>query len=85
MEKIVDVKGTIGNENRRPSFVKAQGVDSEAAFQRMTITKEMLKEYQLAINGTNTTDVVGDLKALYDDLEVIAKAIIRQEQMLICL
>lgn len=75
----VDVQKTVTGD----SFIKIQGVDSEAAFQRMTITKKMLGEYQEAINSTNTVDVIGNLQKLYDDLEVIAKAIIREEQLLI--
>ena len=75
----VDVQKTVtGN-----SFIKIQGVDGKAAFERMTITKKMLEDYQTAINATNTVDVIGNLARLYDDMEVIAKAIIREEQLLI--
>lgn len=83
VRKTVDVKETVGTGIRRSSFVKTQGVDGEAAFQRMTITKRTLEDYQAKINSTNTADVVGNLANLYDDLEVIAKAIIREEQLLI--
>ena len=70
---------------RKSSFVRTQGIDSSAAFQRMTITKRTLEEYQAEINATNTADVVGNLARLYDDLEILAKAIIREEQLLISL
>lgn len=88
-EKKIVVKEELTQEpetvrrTRRSSFVKTQGVDSEAAFQRMTITKRMLGDYQEAINNTNTVDVVGNLKEMYDDVEMLLKAIIKEEQLLI--
>lgn len=82
-EELKEVKDVASEPMIRTSFVKLQGVDAEAAFQRMTITKEMLRRYQAAINSTNTIDVVGRLEEMYDDLEVLAKAIIKEEQLLI--
>ena len=65
------------------SFIKGQDVDIDAAFQRLTITKDMLKNYGEAINGTNTTDVTGRLRNLYNDLDFIARTIIKEELQLI--
>lgn len=67
----------------RPSFIKPQKIDARAAFERKQITQKMLQEYQLAINSTNTVDVAGDLKELYDEFEKIAKMIMTAETTLI--
>lgn len=77
--------GTVGVQKimTGDSFIKSKGIDTEAAYKRMNITKEMLDHYQAAINATNTADVVGIHGSLYNDLEVIAKAIIREEKKLI--
>ena len=85
MENKFDVKETVETGYGRPSFIKSQGVNTEAAFQRMTITKEMLEQYQAAINATNTADIVGIHKALYDKLEQVAKSIIDEEMILIAM
>ena len=45
-------------------FVKVQSVDTDAAYQRLAITRKMLKEYKAAINATNTVDVVGEHKEI---------------------
>lgn len=65
------------------SFIKGQDVDINAAFQRLTITKDMLKNYGEEINRTNTTDVSGRLRNLYCDLDFIAREIIKEELQLI--
>ena len=85
MENKFDVRETVETGYRSPSFIQAQGVDTEAAFQRMTITKEMLEQYQAAINATNTADIIGTHKALYDKLERTAKSIIEEEMILIAM
>ena len=85
VESRVDVKETVEIGSTRQSFVKTQGIDCEAAFQRMRITKELLGQYQVAINETNTADVIGKHKSLYDDLETLAKAIIDEEMILIAM
>ena len=85
MENKLYVKETVETGYSKPSFIQAQGVDSEAAFQRMTITKEMLGQYQSAINSTNTADIVGTHKALYDKLESVMKEIINEEMILIAM
>lgn len=69
--------------NAHSTFIKGQDVDINAAFQRLTITKDMLKNYSEAINGTNTTDVSGRLRNLYNDLDFIARTIIKEELQLI--
>ena len=71
------------NVNEMPSFIEGQGVDADAAYQRLAITRKTLAEYKAAINATNTVDVVGELKSLYSDLEATMNLIILQEQMLI--
>lgn len=79
----VDVKEAVETGTKASSFVTAQGVDGSAAFQRMSITKRMLEEYQAAINATNTADIIGSHRKLYDDFETVARAIIREEQLLV--
>lgn len=85
MENKFDVKETVETGLVSPSFIQAQGVDTEAAFQRMTITKDMLGQYQAAINSTNTADIVGTHKALFDKLESVMKEIINEEMILIAM
>ena len=65
------------------AFVEKQGVDANAAYQRLAITRKMLAEYKAAINATNTVDVVGELYNLYADIERTMNLIALQEQMLI--
>ena len=78
----IDVKENL-NRIEMPSFIEGQGVDADAAYQRLAITRKMLAEYKAAINATNTVDVVGELKSLYSELEATMNLIILQEQMLI--
>ena len=66
-----------------PSFIEGQGVDADAAYQRLAITRKTLAEYKAAINATNTVDVVGELKNLYADVESTLKLIALKEQELI--
>ena len=70
-------------EYTKPSFIKAQKVDARAAFERRSITQKMLEDYRVAINSTNTVDVAGDLKELYNEFEEITKMIITAESTLI--
>ena len=65
------------------SFIGRQGVDGGAAFKRHEITKATLEKYRAEINATNTVDVVGELKSLYDQLESTMKLIILHEEQLI--
>ena len=65
------------------AFVEKQGVDADAAYQRLAITRKTLAEYKAAINATNTVDVVGELYNLYADIERTMNLIALQEQMLI--
>lgn len=78
----IDVKGSM---KATTSFIEGQGVDADAAYQRLKITRRFLKEYREAVNSTNTSDVVGNLARLYDNLETTAKVIIKEEQLLISL
>ena len=66
-----------------PTFIERQGVDADAAYQRLAITRKTLAEYKAAINATNTVDVVGELKNLYLKLESTMNLIALEEQMLI--
>lgn len=65
------------------AFVEKQGIDADAAYQRLAITRNTLAEYKAAINATNTVDVVGELYNLYADIERTMNLIMLQEQMLI--
>lgn len=65
------------------ALIKKQGVDADAAYQRLAITRKTLAEYKAAINATNTVDVVGELYNLYADIERTMNLIALQEQMLI--
>ena len=67
----------------KPAFIEGQGVDADAAYQRLAITRNTLAEYKAAINATNTVDVVGELYNLYADIERTMNLIALQEQMLI--
>ncbi|MBR5583133.1 MAG: hypothetical protein IKW21_01245 [Lachnospiraceae bacterium] len=78
----IDVKENM-NGIAAPSFIEGQGVDADAAYQRLAVTRKTLAEYKAAINATNTVDVVGELKSLYADIEATMNLIILQEQMLI--
>lgn len=78
----IDVKGNL-NGIAKASFIEGQGVDTDAAYQRLAITRKTLAEYRAAINATNTVDVVGELKSLYTDIEYTMNLICIQEQMLI--
>ena len=69
---------TVGSE-----FFTAKKVDADAAYQRLAITRKALKMYQRDINDTNTSDIVGELKDLYINLEKTMKLIIIAEQQLI--
>lgn len=72
----INVKETI-RTNR--SFITTQEADYNAAYTRAIITKNMLVKYRTDINATNTADVNGRLLTLYEDLEFIAKEIMREE------
>ena len=78
----IDVKENM-NGIAAPSFIEGQGVDADAAYQRLAITRKMLKEYKAAINATNTVDVVGEHKDLYADVETSLKLIALKEERLI--
>ena len=78
----IDVKENM-NGIAVTSFIEGQGVDADAAYQRLAVTRKTLAEYKAAINATNTVDVVGELKSLYADIEATMNLIILQEQMLI--
>lgn len=65
------------------SFIEAQKIDSDAAYQRLAITRQTLAEYKAAINATNTVDVAGKLKSLYESVETTMLMIALEEQMLI--
>lgn len=78
----IDVRENL-NGNAVPSFIEGQGVDADAAYQRLAITRKTLAEYKAAINATNTVDVASELKLLYGDIESTMKLIILQEMMLI--
>ena len=78
----IDVKENL-NRIEMPSFIEGQGVDADAAYQRLAITRKMLKEYKAAINATNTVDVVGEHKDLYADIETSLKLIALKEERLI--
>ena len=78
----IDVKENM-KDIAKASFIEGQGVDTDAAYQRLAVTRKMLKDYKAAINATNTVDVVGELKNLYTDIEYTMNLICIQEQMLI--
>lgn len=65
------------------SFIKKQTIDADAAYQRLAITRRTLADYQAAINATNTADLVGEIKYLYDSLQQTMRLICLQEQKLI--
>ena len=64
-------------------FFTEQKTDADSAYQRLAITRKALKMYQREINDTNTSDVVGELKDLYIELEKTMKLIMIAEQQLI--
>ena len=70
-------------DNIRTSFIEGQKTDTKAACERLMITRKMLKDYKAAINATNTVDIAGEHKHLYEELEATMKLICLQEQQLI--
>lgn len=78
----IDVKENM-NGIVTASFIEGQGVDTDAAYKRLAITRQTLAEYKAAINATNTVDVAGSLKDLYERVEATMKLIELEEQMLI--
>lgn len=78
----IDVKENM-NGIVTASFIEAQKIDSDAAYQRLAITRKTLAEYKAAINATNTVDVAGKLKSLYESVETTMLMIALEEQMLI--
>lgn len=78
----VNVKESM-NATTGSTFFIEQKADADAAYQRLAITRKALKMYQRDINDTNTSDITGELKGLYTDLERTMKLIIIAEQQLI--
>ena len=78
----VNIKESMSNVEGS-TFFTTQKVDSDAAYQRLAITRKALKTYQRDINDTNTSDIVGELKNLYVQLENTMKLIILAEQQLV--
>lgn len=65
--------------NGYSGFITEHGVDYDAAYHRAVFTRDMLIKYKTDINSTNTADVTGRLRQLYEDLDFIAKTIIKEE------
>lgn len=86
---MIDVKENLTTVEAEPtakekrSFVSNQKVDADAAYQRLKATRKTLASYSRKINETNTVDIVGEHKALYEELEMTMKLIILAEQSLI--
>ena len=72
---MVDVRSSVGVSG----FFADTEIDHKSAYQRMVITKDMLIKFRRDINLTNTRDVDGRLRQLYEDLDFIAKEIIKEE------
>lgn len=66
-------------------FIKPYQIDANAAYERARITKDLMKMYKEEINRTNTSDITGTLKRLYEDLEKIMKEIVKEEKQLMIL
>lgn len=66
-------------------FIKPYKIDANAAYERVRITKELMKMYKEEINRTNTADITGTLKRLYGELEKTMNEIIKEEKQLIML
>jgi hypothetical protein len=64
-------------------FIKRQGADSDAAYERLAIIRRHLKEMEFEINATNTVDVAGEHAKHYEDMFNNMKLIDLDEQMLI--
>ena len=78
----VNVKDNM-NATTSSTFFIEQKADADAAYQRLAITRKALKMYQREINDTNISDITGELKELYSDLERTMKLIMLSEQQLI--
>ena len=79
----LNVKEAMNTTTAGSEFFITQKADADAAYQRLTITRKALKMYQREINDTNTSDIVGELKDLYIELEKVMKLIVIAEQQLI--
>lgn len=75
----------ITKEKAECTFIKPQQINVKAAYERAEITKDTLKLYREEINRTNTADIAGTLRRLYEDLEKTMKEIIKEEKQLIML
>lgn len=78
----VNVKETM-NGVVESTFFTPQKVDADAAYARLALTRKMLKMYQRDINDTNTSDITGEHKNLYIEIERILQMIMLKEQQLI--
>lgn len=52
----------------KPRFIKAQGADADAAYQRLQIIRKHMRELEAEINATNTVDVAGGHALYYDEM-----------------
>ena len=76
---MVDVRGTTSASG----FFGDTGVDHESAYKRMVCTADTLNCFKRKINATDTKDVKGRLRQLYEDIDFIAKEIIKEECRLV--
>ena len=49
-------------------FIKKQGADADAAYERIAIIRRHMKEMQAEINATNTVDVAGEHAKHYEEM-----------------
>ena len=64
-------------------FIKRQGADADAAYERLSIIRRHLKEMEAEINATNTVDVAGEHANHYDGVFENMKLIELDELQLI--
>lgn len=90
-ENRIDVKEAVevpiftAREDNGSPFIKPYKIDANAAYERARITKELMKMYREEINRTNTADIAGTLKRLYEDLERTMNEIVKEEKQLVLL
>ncbi len=84
----IDVKGNMERTDNavryeKSAFIERQGVDADAAYERIAIIRRHKREMLAEINATNTVDVVGTHAAHYDNAFVDLEILVMDEENII--
>lgn len=68
MDNYINVREILGIEERRPSLLfDPVGPDRHEAMDRYKIIEQIMQEWKLKLNGTNTRLMTTDLQMTYDN------------------